>query len=54
MKEPTSTQVFSDEQIGFFRDQGYLVVDSLLPVQDLQPVISEITGEIDKRAKPPG
>jgi ectoine hydroxylase-related dioxygenase (phytanoyl-CoA dioxygenase family) len=39
------------EQIRFFHDQGYLVVQDLIPVADLQPVINEITHEIDWRAR---
>ncbi len=41
----------SPEQIGFFHDQGYLLVEDLIPPADLQPVIEEIDREVDWRAR---
>ena len=49
---PTDNSLpLSAEQIRFFHDQGYVVVEDLIPVDELQPVIDEITSEIDSRAK---
>ena len=45
------TLPLSAEQIQFFHEQGYLVVEDLIPVQDLQPVIAEISSEIEVRAQ---
>jgi len=42
--------VLNDDQIAFFHERGYLVVENLVPTEDLRPVIEEITEEIDKRA----
>jgi phytanoyl-CoA hydroxylase len=39
------------EQVRFFHDNGYVVLQDLIPPPDLQPVIDEITSEIDKRAE---
>ena len=41
----------SADQIGFFHDQGYLLVEGLIPPGDLQPVIAELDREIDWRAR---
>jgi len=41
----------SASQIQFFHDHGYLVVENLIPHGDLQPVIDEISAEIDIRAR---
>ena len=41
----------SPEQYEFFFREGYLVKENLLSDADLQPVIDEITAEIDKRAR---
>ncbi len=40
----------SPDQIRFFHDQGYIVVEDLIPLADIQPVIDELNTEIDKRA----
>jgi len=40
----------SQEQIKFFHDQGYLAANDLIPHGDMQPVVDELTLEIDKRA----
>jgi hypothetical protein len=47
----TPSMPLSPEQIHTFHDQGYLVMQDLLPVADLQPVIDELTREIDWRAR---
>ena len=41
----------SAEQVHFFHDQGFLVVEDLIPDEDLQPVIEEISSEIEIRAQ---
>jgi hypothetical protein len=41
----------STEQIRSFHDRGFLVIENLMPVADLQPVIDEIDREIDLRAR---
>ncbi|MDQ2732374.1 MAG: phytanoyl-CoA dioxygenase family protein [Armatimonadota bacterium] len=41
----------SPDQIHFFDQQGYLVVEDLFSNADLQPVIEAITQEIDTRAR---
>ena len=46
-----SPVVLSEEQIAFFHDQGYLVANDVMPVDELQPVIDELTTEINKRAR---
>jgi phytanoyl-CoA hydroxylase len=38
-------------QIQFFHAQGYLVIEDVLPINDLQPVIEEISSEIEIRAQ---
>ena len=47
----TDSTLLSPEQIHLFHDQGYLVVDDLIPHADLEPVIQEINYEVDWRAK---
>ncbi|HTZ52343.1 MAG TPA: hypothetical protein VMF68_11820, partial [Spirochaetia bacterium] len=44
-------RLMTREQIDFFHREGYVVVDGVLPPQELQPVIDEITREIDLRAR---
>lgn len=39
----------SDEQLRFFDEEGYLVLEPFLTDEDIQPVISEISAEIDLR-----
>ena len=46
-----TTMPLSSEQIRFFHEQGYLVVEDLIPLPDFQPVIDELNTEIDKRAQ---
>ena len=41
----------SDEQMRFFEREGYLVVEDLFADEDLQPVIAEISDEVDRRAR---
>jgi phytanoyl-CoA hydroxylase len=43
--------ILAPEQVQFFHDQGYLVVEDLIPIEDLQPVIDEIGSEIELRAQ---
>ena len=43
--------LISNEQINFFEEEGYLLLEKVLDDQDLQPVIDEISSEIDVRAK---
>ena len=43
-------RLLTGEELARFRDEGYLVVDGLFAESDLQPVIDEISGEIDVRA----
>lgn len=43
-------QTLSQEQIRFFHEQGYLVLEDLIPCADLQPVIEELNAEIGARA----
>ena len=38
------------EQIIRYQTEGYLIVENVLNHAELQPVIDEITNEIDKRA----
>ncbi len=40
----------SAEQVRHFHENGYVVLQDLIPVADLQPVIDELTSEIDQRA----
>ena len=46
----TKTWPMSPAQVRHFHDHGYVVVQDLIPPADLQPVIDELTSEIDKRA----
>jgi len=41
----------SEQQLQHFHDEGYLVVDGLFDDEDLQPVIDDISAEIDRLAK---
>ena len=41
----------SPEQIGFYKDQGYLLVEDVLPVQDLRPLVEEFEQVIDRKAR---
>lgn len=50
MSTQTRFQLTSEQVAAFERD-GYLVVQDLFRQEDLQPVIDEISNELDKRAK---
>lgn len=41
----------TDEQLAQFDREGYLVVEDVFTDEELQPVIDEITAEIDRRAR---
>lgn len=41
----------NSEQIAFYRDQGYLLVEDVLPVEELQPLISELDETVDQNAR---
>ena len=43
-------RVMTGAEIDFFHREGYVVLDGVIPHEELQPVIHEITQEIDKRA----
>lgn len=42
----------TDEQLEHFHDEGYLMAPEVFRAADLQPVIDEITAEIDKHSRP--
>ena len=39
------------EQIGFYKDQGYLLVEDVIPVEDIQLLISELNETVDQNAR---
>lgn len=39
------------EQIAFYKDQGYLLVEDVISVEDLQPLISELNETVDNNAR---
>ena len=39
------------EQIAFYKDQGYLLVEDVIPVEDLQPLISELNETVDQNVR---
>ena len=41
----------SAEQIAFYKDQGYLLVEDVIPVEDLQLLISELNETVDQNAR---
>jgi phytanoyl-CoA hydroxylase len=43
--------ILSRDQKRFFEDNGYLIIEKVLGNHDIQPVIDEISSEIDVRAK---
>src|SRR5690242_11304908 len=49
-QKPTPTPL-SPRQLELFDREGYLVVDDIFTGEDLQPVIEELTAEVDQRAK---
>ncbi len=47
---PSTGRVLTQDEIATFHDQGFLVAEDVIPQEELQPVIDEITHEIDVRA----
>jgi hypothetical protein len=43
-------RIMTEEEKSFFHREGYVVLDGVIPVEELQPVIDEISMEIDTRA----
>lgn len=41
----------NSEQIAFYKDQGYLLVEDVIPVEDLQLLISELNDTVDENAR---
>ena len=41
----------NSEQIAFYKDQGYLLVEDVIPVEDLQLLISELNETVDQNAR---
>lgn len=41
----------NSEQIAFYRDQGYLLVEDVIPVEDLRQLISELNETVDQNAR---
>ena len=41
----------NSEQIAFYKDQGYLLVEDVLPVEDLRPLISELNETVDRNSR---
>ena len=41
----------NSEQIAFYKDQGYLLVEDVIPVADLQQLISELNETVDQNAR---
>ena len=41
----------NSEQITFYKDQGYLLVEDVIPVEDLQLLISELNETVDRNAR---
>ena len=39
------------EQIAFYKDQGYLLVEDVIPVEDLQLLIAELNETVDQNAR---
>ena len=39
------------EQLAFFEEEGYLFVEDLIPADDLQLVIDELSAEVNRRAE---
>jgi len=50
MVESTGRRM-TESEIAFFHQEGYVVLEGVIPPRELQPVIDEITAEIDTRAK---
>lgn len=41
----------NSEQVGLYKDQGYLLVEDVIPVEDLQLLISELNETVDQNAR---
>ena len=41
----------NSEQIAFYKDQGYLLVEDAIPVEDMQLLISELNETVDQNAQ---
>ena len=41
----------NSEQIAFYKDQGYLLVEDVIPVENLQLLISELNETVDENAR---
>ena len=41
----------NSEQIAFYKHEGYLLVEDVIPVEDLQPLISELNETVDQNAR---
>ena len=41
----------NSEQIAFYKGHGYLLVEDVLPVEDLQPLISELNETVDQNVR---
>ena len=41
----------NSEQIAFYKDQGYLLVEDVIPVEDLQQLILELDETVDQNAR---
>jgi phytanoyl-CoA hydroxylase len=44
-------RIMTESELAFFRQEGYVVLDGVIPHPELHPVIDEISAEIDKRAR---
>ena len=51
MKAQTSPRPLTADQVAIFEREGYLVIENVLTDDELQPVVDEITEEIDVRAR---
>ncbi len=49
--EPSTGRVLTAEELAQFHETGYVVAEDVLPVSELQPVIDEISREIEDRAR---
>ncbi len=41
----------NSEQIAFYKDQGYLLVEDVIPIEDLRQLISELNETVDQNAR---
>ncbi len=51
MIEPSTGRILTTAELQHFQAEGYVVAENVIPDAELQPVIDEITHEIDVRAK---